>query len=56
HTADSLARFLGSSKTTSSSYMEQGLKKDFLEAEISYGKVGRPERIYHGKQTYPEKI
>ncbi|MGQ8501691.1 hypothetical protein ACUTGG_22505, partial [Klebsiella pneumoniae] len=37
------------------SYLEQGVKNDFLEAEISYGKVGRPERIYHGKQTYPEQ-
>ena len=36
-------------------YKRQGVKNDFLEAEISYGKVGRPERIYHGKQTYPEQ-
>lgn len=55
HTADSLARILGSSKTTARRYLEQGVKNDFLEAEISYGKVGRPERIYHGKQTYPEQ-
>ncbi|MGN5902191.1 response regulator, partial [Klebsiella pneumoniae] len=46
---------LGSSKTTARRYLEQGVKNDFLEAEISYGKVGRPERIYHGKQTYPEQ-
>ncbi|MBX4365713.1 hypothetical protein K4H01_25205, partial [Mycobacterium tuberculosis] len=44
HTADSLARILGSSKTTARRYLEQGVKNDFLEAEISYGKVGRPER------------
>lgn len=49
HTADTLARILGSSKTTARRYLEQGVKTDFLEAEISYGKVGRPERIYHGK-------
>ena len=49
HTADSLARILGSSKTTARRYLEQGIKKDLLEAEISYGKVGRPERIYRGK-------
>ena len=52
---DALARILGSSKTTARRYLEQGVKNDFLEAEISYGKVGRPERIYHGKQTYPEQ-
>ena len=54
HTADSLARILGSSKTTARRYLEQGVKNDFLEAEISYGKVGRPERIYRGKHPYPE--
>lgn len=46
HTADSLARLLGSSKTTARRYLEQGIKEDFLVAEIHYGKVGRPERIY----------
>jgi two-component system response regulator CitB len=52
HTA-TLARILGSSKTTARRYLEQGVKNDFLEAEISYGKVGRPERIYHGKHPAP---
>lgn len=50
HTADSLARLLGSSKTTARRYLEQGVKEDFLVAEIHYGKVGRPERIYRGKR------
>lgn len=49
HTADSLSRLLGSSKTTARRYLEQGVKDEFLEAEIIYGKVGRPERIYRGK-------
>lgn len=49
HTADSLSRLLGSSKTTARRYLEQGVKNEFLEAEIIYGKVGRPERIYRGK-------
>ena len=53
HTADTLARILGSSKTTARRYLEQGVKNDFLEAGISYGKVGRPERIYHGKHPAP---
>lgn len=50
HTADSLAHFLGSSKTTARRYLEQGVKNNQLEAEISYGKVGRPERIYRRKE------
>lgn len=49
HTADSLARLLGSSKTTARRYLEQCVKSNQLEAEISYGKVGRPERIYRRK-------
>lgn len=49
HTADTLAQILGSSKTTARHYLEQGVKNNFLEAEISYGKVGRPERLYRGK-------
>ncbi|EGF3290316.1 hypothetical protein ICO38_002902 [Salmonella enterica] len=49
HTADTLAQILGSSKTTARRYLEQGVKNNFLEAEISYGKVGRPERLYRGK-------
>lgn len=50
HTADSLAHILGSSKTTARRYLEQGVKSGLLQAEISYGKVGRPERIYHSKE------
>jgi two-component system response regulator CitB len=50
HTADSLAHILGSSKTTARRYLEQGVKNNQLEAEISYGKVGRPERIYRRKE------
>lgn len=50
HTADSLARLLGSSKTTARRYLEYGVKEKFLDAEINYGKVGRPERVYRGKQ------
>lgn len=49
HTADTLAQILGSSKTTARRYLEQGVKNNFLEAEISYGKVDRPERLYRGK-------
>ncbi len=51
HTADSLARLLGSSKTTARRYLEQCVKNNQLEAEISYGKVGRPERIYRRKMS-----
>ncbi len=48
-TADTLARHLGSSKTTARRYLEQGVKDNHLEAEINYGKVGRPERVYRLK-------
>lgn len=51
HTADSLAQILGSSKTTARRYLEQGVKNEVLEAEISYGKVGRPERIYRARKA-----
>lgn len=53
HTADSLARILGSSKTTARRYLEHSVKEGFLEAEINYGKVGRPERIYRRKPPKP---
>lgn len=56
YTADSLARILGCSKTTARRYLEQGVKNDFLKAEINYGKVGRPERIYRSKNPSPPKV
>jgi two-component system, CitB family, response regulator CitB len=46
HTADSIARAVGTSKTTARRYLEFCVEKRFLRAQISYGQVGRPQRIY----------
>jgi two-component system response regulator CitB len=51
YTADSLARLLGSSKTTARRYLEHGVKERFLEAEVVYGRVGRPERVYRARRA-----
>lgn len=45
-TTDSVAKILGISKTTARRYLEYCVEIQFLTAEIVYGKVGRPERIY----------
>lgn len=46
HTADSVAKEVGTSKTTARRYLEYCVETRFLAVEISYGKIGRPERIY----------
>jgi len=46
HTADSVAKEIGTSKTTARRYLEYCVETRFLLVEISYGKIGRPERIY----------
>ncbi|WP_315709256.1 response regulator [Brenneria uluponensis] len=50
HTTETLAKILGSSRTTARRYLEYGVKENLLEAEIIYGRVGRPERIYRTKR------
>lgn len=45
-TTDSVAKILGISKTTARRYLEYCVEIQFLAAEIVYGKVGRPERVY----------
>ncbi|UXI02384.1 response regulator [Photobacterium sp. TY1-4] len=49
HTADSLGKSIGISKTTARRYLEFSTASGFLEAVIQHGKVGRPERIYQKK-------
>jgi len=49
HTAESLGKEIGISKTTARRYLEFSTSSGLLEAEIQHGKVGRPERIYHKK-------
>lgn len=49
YTAESIAETIKLSRTTARRYLEYCLAKDKIEAEIEYGKVGRPQRIYRGK-------
>lgn len=46
YTAEDIAKKLGLSRTTARRYLEFCTKERFLLAEIIYGKVGRPQRIY----------
>lgn len=50
YTAERVAQDMGLSRTTARRYLEFGTVKGFLVAEILYGKVGRPQRIYKRKQ------
>lgn len=46
HTAESVAKEIGLSRTTARRYLEFFAANDRLIAEIIYGKVGRPQRTY----------
>lgn len=46
-TADAMSELLGASRTTSRRYLEYLLSINEAEAELEYGVVGRPERLYH---------
>ena len=46
HTTESVAHLLGISKTTARRYLEYCVENHYLQAEISYGRIGRPERLY----------
>ena len=46
HTAESVAQQIGLSRTTARRYLEFFAANGQLVAEIIYGKVGRPQRIY----------
>ncbi|MFD0590343.1 response regulator [Paenibacillus sp. GCM10027627] len=45
-TADELGKKGGFSRTTARRYLEYFVEKGLLVADISYGTVGRPERVY----------
>ncbi|QYR21811.1 response regulator [Paenibacillus sp. sptzw28] len=45
-TAEELGRRVGVSRTTARRYLEYFVSKGELVADISYGTVGRPERVY----------
>lgn len=46
HTADSLGKCIGVSKSTARRYLEYCKLANMLEASIIYGTIGRPERVY----------
>lgn len=49
YTAENVAVTLGLSRTTARRYLEFCSANNALQAEIIYGKVGRPQRIYRAK-------
>lgn len=48
HTAETVARALTISRTTARRYLEYCASHHLIVAQIIHGKVGRPQRIYHG--------
>lgn len=48
-TADSVAQQMGASRTTARRYLEYLISVNKVNAELEYGVVGRPERIYSTK-------
>jgi two-component system CitB family response regulator len=48
-TAEELGQSIGSSRTTARRYLEYLLSVNGVSADIHYGSVGRPERLYRGK-------
>ncbi|KEY56642.1 two-component response regulator DpiA [Serratia sp. DD3] len=51
HTAESVAQQIGLSRTTARRYLEFFTASHQLVAEIIYGKVGRPQRIYRSADS-----
>lgn len=45
-TAESVAKEIGVSRTTARRYLEHLVYNESIEADLSYGTVGRPERVY----------
>ncbi|EPJ47081.1 MAG: response regulator receiver/unknown domain-containing protein [Osedax symbiont Rs2] len=46
HTAEQMGELVGSSRTTARRYLEYLVSNSELIADVSYGSVGRPERLY----------
>jgi two-component system, CitB family, response regulator len=46
YTAEDLGQLIGASRTTARRYLEYLVSEQKVSADISYGGVGRPERIY----------
>lgn len=45
-TAESVAKVIGVSRTTARRYLEHLVSIEKIEADLTYGTVGRPERVY----------
>ncbi|MCM3600037.1 response regulator [Robertmurraya korlensis] len=45
-TAESVAKEIGISRTTARRYLEHLVSVEKIEADLAYGTVGRPERVY----------
>ncbi|QCJ42489.1 response regulator [Bacillus sp. S3] len=46
HTAELVAKEIGVSRTTARRYLEHLVSEEKIEADLAYGTVGRPERVY----------
>jgi len=51
HTAEQMGELVGSSRTTARRYLEYLVSTCELSADVSYGSVGRPERLYLKSNT-----
>lgn len=45
-TAEDFGKQIGLSRTTARRYLEYMVSTDYISAELAYGQVGRPERVY----------
>lgn len=45
-TAENVAKEIGISRTTARRYLEHLISEERIDADLSYGTVGRPERVY----------
>jgi len=48
-TAEQMAKEIGASRTTARRYLEYLISDGKIDADLSYGTVGRPERVYISK-------
>jgi two-component system CitB family response regulator len=45
-TAETVAKQIGVSRTTARRYLEHLISQEKIAADLSYGTIGRPERVY----------
>ncbi len=51
YTAEQVGELIGAGRTTARRYLEYLVKRGVIAADVSYGTVGRPGRVYHGIQS-----